>query len=131
MSQTREAVIASAARTPVGSFGGAFAEVPATTLGCVAIKEALSRAKVAPEQVDEVLMGIILAAGQGQNPARQAAIAAGIPEKATAWGLNQVCGSGLRTVAIGMQQIASGDAKKGLATLCIGGGMGVAMCLER
>jgi acetyl-CoA C-acetyltransferase len=103
-------VIASAARTPVGSFNGAFATLPAHELGAVAIKEALSRADVAPEDVDEVIMGQILAAAQGQNPARQAAMAAGVPKEATAWGLNQLCGSGLRAVAIGMQQIASGDA---------------------
>ncbi len=104
-------VIASAARTPVGSFNGAFADVAAHTLGAVAITEALARAGVAPEEVDEVILGQILAAGQGQNPARQAALAAGIPKEATAWGLNQLCGSGLRAVALGMQQIATGDAK--------------------
>ncbi len=104
-------VIASAARTPVGSFNGAFADVAAHTLGAVAITEALARAGVAPEEVDEVILGQILAAGQGQNPARQASMAAGIPKEATAWGLNQLCGSGLRAVALGMQQIATGDAK--------------------
>ncbi len=103
-------VIASAARTPVGSFNGVFADMPAHQLGAVAIKAALERAGVAPAEVDEVILGQILTAGQGQNPARQAAIAAGIPQEATAWGLNQLCGSGLRTVAIGMQQIANGDA---------------------
>ncbi len=103
-------VIVSAARTAVGSFNGAFAGTPAHELGATAIKAALSRAKVEPGQVDEVILGQILAAGQGQNPARQAAMAAGIPQEATAWGLNQLCGSGLRTVAIGMQQIANGDA---------------------
>jgi len=103
-------VIASAARTPVGSFNGAFASLPAHDLGAVAIKGALERAGVAPDEVDEVIMGQILTAAQGQNPARQAAMAAGIPSEATAWGLNQLCGSGLRAVAIGMQQIASGDA---------------------
>ena len=103
-------VIASAARTPVGSFNGAFASLPAHELGAVAIKEALNRAGVAPDEVDEVIMGQILTAAQGQNPARQAAMAAGIPAEATAWGLNQLCGSGLRAVAIGMQQITSGDA---------------------
>lgn len=103
-------VIASAARTPVGSFNGALSSVAAHDLGAVAIKAALERAGVEPGDVDEVILGQILAAGQGQNPARQAAMSAGIPQEATAWGLNQLCGSGLRAVAIGMQQIASGDA---------------------
>lgn len=103
-------VIASAARTPVGSFNGALSSVPAHDLGAVAIKAALERAGVAPQEVDEVILGQILSAGQGQNPARQAAMAAGIPQEATAWGLNQLCGSGLRAVALGMQQITSGDA---------------------
>ncbi len=103
-------VIASAARTPVGSFNGAFATLPAHDLGAVAIKGALERAGVAPEEVTEVIMGQILTAAQGQNPARQAAMAAGIPKEKTAWGLNQLCGSGLRAVAIGMQQIQTGDA---------------------
>lgn len=103
-------VIASAARTPVGSFNGAFARTPAHELGATAIKGALERAGVDAADVDEVIMGQILAAGEGQNPARQAAMEAGIPETATAWGLNQLCGSGLRAVALGMQQIANGDA---------------------
>jgi acetyl-CoA C-acetyltransferase len=103
-------VIASAARTPVGSFNGALSSVAAHDLGAVAIKAALERAGVAPQEVDEVILGQILSAGQGQNPARQAAMAAGIPQEATAWGLNQLCGSGLRAVALGMQQISSGDA---------------------
>ena len=103
-------VIVSAARTAVGAFNGAFANTPAHELGAAAIKEALARAKVDPADVDEVIMGQILTAGQGQNPARQAAMAAGIPQQKTAWGLNQLCGSGLRTVAIGLQQIANGDA---------------------
>ncbi len=103
-------VIVGAARTPVGSFNGAFANTPAHELGAIAIKAALERAKVEAGEVDEVILGQILTAGQGQNPARQAAMAAGIPAEKTAWGLNQLCGSGLRTVAIGMQQIASGDA---------------------
>jgi acetyl-CoA C-acetyltransferase len=105
-----EIVIVGAARTPVGSFNGAFANVPAHELGATAIKAALERAKVKPEEVDEVILGQILAAGEGQNPARQAAMKAGIPQEATAWGLNQLCGSGLRAVALGMQQIANGDA---------------------
>ncbi|RFC62333.1 acetyl-CoA C-acetyltransferase [Fulvimarina endophytica] len=111
MSNTQSIVIAGAARTAVGSFNGGFANVPAHELGAAAIKEALSRAKVDPSEVDEVIMGQILTAAQGQNPARQAAMAAGCPKETTAWGLNQLCGSGLRTVAIGMQQIAMGDAK--------------------
>ena len=110
-------VIASAARTPVGSFNGAFAETPAHILGSIAIKAALERAGVEASAVDEVIMGQILTAGAGQNPARQAAMAAGIPAEATAWGLNQLCGSGLRAVAIGMQQIAMGD-----ATIIVAGG---------
>jgi acetyl-CoA C-acetyltransferase len=110
MSQT-SIVIASAARTPVGSFNGALSSVAAHDLGAIAIKEALARASVEAAEVDEVIMGQILTAGQGQNPARQAAMNAGIPMEATAWGLNQLCGSGLRAVAIGMQQIATGDAK--------------------
>jgi acetyl-CoA C-acetyltransferase len=103
-------VIAGAARTAVGSFNGAFANTPAHELGKAAIVEALRRTKVAPEEVNEVILGQILTAGQGQNPARQAAIAAGIPKEATAWGVNQLCGSGLRAVALGMQQIVTGDA---------------------
>jgi acetyl-CoA C-acetyltransferase len=103
-------VIVGAARTPVGSFNGAFANVPAHELGATAIKAALERAKVKPEEVDEVILGQVLAAGEGQNPARQAAMKAGIPQEATAWGLNQLCGSGLRAVALGLQQIANGDA---------------------
>ncbi len=107
---TQSIVIASAARTPVGSFNGAFANVPAHELGAAVIKEVLARAGVDAADVDEVILGQVLGAGEGQNPARQAAIAAGIPQEATAWGLNQVCGSGLRAVALGMQQIATGDA---------------------
>ncbi|MEX0346731.1 MAG: acetyl-CoA C-acetyltransferase [Rhizobiaceae bacterium] len=110
MSASNAIVIASAARTPVGSFNGSFANTPAHELGATAISAALSRAGVEAADVDEVIMGQILSAGQGQNPARQAAMAAGIPQEATAWGLNQLCGSGLRAIAIGMQQIATGDA---------------------
>ncbi|RWJ26614.1 acetyl-CoA C-acetyltransferase, partial [Mesorhizobium sp.] len=104
-------VVASAARTPVGSFNGAFAATPAHELGAVVIKELLSRAGVEPAEVDEVILGQVLTAAQGQNPARQASINAGLPKETTAWGLNQVCGSGLRAIALGMQQIAAGDAK--------------------
>jgi acetyl-CoA C-acetyltransferase len=104
-------VVASAARTPVGSFNGAFAATPAHELGAVVIKELLSRTGVEPAEVDEVILGQVLTAAQGQNPARQASIEAGLPKETTAWGLNQVCGSGLRAIALGMQQIATGDAK--------------------
>ena len=106
-----EIVIVSAARTPVGSFNGSLSSVPAHTLGEVAIRAALERAGVAAEDVDEVILGQVLTAGQGQNPARQAAIGAGIPVGATAWGVNQVCGSGLRAVALAAQQIATGDSE--------------------
>ena len=106
----KDIVIASAARTPVGSFNGAFASVAAHELGAVAISGALERAGLAAAEVNEVILGQILTAAQGQNPARQAAISAGVPKEATAWGLNQLCGSGLRAVAIGMQQIQTGDA---------------------
>lgn len=104
-------VIAAAARTAVGAFNGSFSTVPAHVLGAAAIKEAVARAKVAPEEVDEVILGQVLTAAQGQNPARQASMGAGLPVGTTAWLLNQVCGSGLRTVAVAMQQIATGDAK--------------------
>ncbi|TPK77190.1 acetyl-CoA C-acetyltransferase [Mesorhizobium sp. B2-4-12] len=104
-------VIASAARTAVGSFNGAFAATPAHELGAIVIKELLSRAGVEAAEVDEVILGQVLTAAQGQNPARQASIIAGLPKETTAWGLNQVCGSGLRAIALGMQQIATGDAK--------------------
>ncbi|WP_306028730.1 acetyl-CoA C-acetyltransferase [Stappia sp. MMSF_3263] len=110
MSAATDVVIVSATRSAVGSFNGAFANTPAHELGAAVIRSALERASVAPADVDEVVFGQVLTAGQGQNPARQAAILAGIPDSATAWVLNQVCGSGLRTVAIAMQQIAAGDA---------------------
>ena len=104
-------VIASAARTPVGSFNGAFASIPAHALGSVAIRGALDRAGVAPEDVDEVILGQVLTAGTGQNPGRHAAVSAGIPVERTAFLINQLCGSGLRSVALAAQQIATGDAK--------------------
>ena len=107
---SQDIVIVSAARTPVGSFNGALSSVAASFLGTVALKAAMERAKVSPDEVNEVILGQVLTAAQGQNPARQAAIHAGIPNSATAWGLNQVCGSGLRAVALGMQQIQSGSA---------------------
>jgi acetyl-CoA C-acetyltransferase len=103
--------IVSAARTPVGSFNGALSTLSAHQLGAVALKAAMQRAKVDPKEVDEVIMGQILTAGQGQNPARQASVAAGIPVESPAWGVNQLCGSGLRAVALGLQQIANGDAQ--------------------
>jgi acetyl-CoA C-acetyltransferase len=104
-------VIVSAARTPVGSFNGSFAAVPAHELGRTAISAALQRAKVDAKEVSEVVLGQVLTANQGMNPARQASRAAGVPDEAPAWSLNQVCGSGLRAVVVGYQQIKAGDAK--------------------
>ncbi len=104
-------VIVSAARTPVGSFNGALASQSASQLGTIALKAAMERGKIDPKEINEVILGQILTAAQGQNPARQAAINAGIPDSATAWGLNQLCGSGLRAVAVAAQQIADGSAK--------------------
>jgi acetyl-CoA C-acetyltransferase len=111
-------VIASAARTAVGSFNGSFANTPAHELGIAVIDGVLSRAGVDASEVNEVILGQVLQAGEGQNPARQAAVKAGIPVEATALGINQLCGSGLRAVALGMQQIANGD-----ADIIIAGGM--------
>ena len=102
-------VIVGAARTPVGAFNGAFGSLPAHELGKAAIQEAMKRAGVEGKQVSEVIMGQILTAGQGQNPARQASINAGIPVESPAWGVNQLCGSGLRAVALGYQAIMNGD----------------------
>jgi acetyl-CoA C-acetyltransferase len=104
-----DVVIVSAARTPVGSFNGAFAAVPAHKLGEVAIRAALERAKLSGDEISEVILGQVLTAAQGQNPARQASIAAGLPIATPAWGINMVCGSGLRAVALGAQAIAQGD----------------------
>jgi acetyl-CoA C-acetyltransferase len=104
-------VIASAARTPVGSFNGSLSTLAAHDMGKVAIIEAMKRAHVAPEEVDEVIMGQILAAGEGMGPARQAAVAAGIPYERTAYSVNQLCGSGLRAVALGYQAVTIGDSK--------------------
>jgi acetyl-CoA C-acetyltransferase len=104
-------VIVGAVRTPVGAFNGALGTVPAHELGKVAIKAAIDRAGVEPARVSEVIMGQILTAGQGMNPARQASIGAGIPIEVPAWGVNQVCGSGLRAVALGYQAIANGDSE--------------------
>jgi acetyl-CoA C-acetyltransferase len=105
-----EIVIVSAARTPVGSFNGALSALPASELGKVAIQAAVARANIAMADVDEVILGQVLQAGAGQGPARQAAMAAGVPQESPAWSLNQLCGSGLRAVALCMQQIANGDA---------------------
>jgi acetyl-CoA C-acetyltransferase len=107
---TKDVVIVGAARTPIGSFGGALSSLPASELGRVAIEALLTRSGVAPEEVDEVILGQILTANTGQNPARQAAMAAGIPQEKTAYGINQLCGSGLRSVALAAQGIALGDA---------------------
>ncbi len=104
-----DVVIVSAARTPVGSFNGAFATVPAHKLGEAVIRAALERARVSGEEVSEVILGQVLTAAQGQNPARQASILAGLPIGTPAWGINMVCGSGLRTVALGAQAILNGD----------------------
>src|SRR5512132_596670 len=104
-----DVVIVGAARTPVGAFNGAFGSLPAHELGKTAIAEALKRAGVEGGRVSEVIMGQILTAAQGQNPARQASIAAGIPVESPAWGVNQLCGSGLRAVALGYQAIMNGD----------------------
>ncbi|MDP3064006.1 MAG: acetyl-CoA C-acetyltransferase [Chloroflexota bacterium] len=113
-----EVVIASAVRTPVGTFGGSLAEVPAVKLGAVAIAEALRRAGVSPTQVDEVVMGMVLSAGVGQGPARQAAMAAGIPVDAPATTVNKVCGSSLKAVVLAAQAVALGDAE-----IVVAGGM--------
>lgn len=102
-------VIVSAVRTPVGSFNGAFASVPAHDLGTTALRAAMDRAGLEPGQVDEVILGQVLAAAQGQNPARQAARNAGLPDEKTAFGINQLCGSGLRAVALAAQQIRTGE----------------------
>jgi len=110
MTSPTDVVIASAARTPVGAFGGSLSTLPASELGRTAISAALERAGVSPEDVSEVVMGQILTAGTGQNPARQAAVGAGVPVEKTALVLNQLCGSGLRAVAAGYQAIRSGDA---------------------
>src|SRR5437763_574388 len=104
-----DVVIVSAARTPVGSFNGVFATLPAHDLGAIAIRAALERAGIEPNRVSEVIMGQILTAAQGQNPARQASIAAGIPVESPAWGVTQPCGSGVRTVALGYQALLNGD----------------------
>jgi acetyl-CoA C-acetyltransferase len=110
MSSSTDVVITAAKRTPVGSFLGAFASTPAHELGRTAILAALEQSGVAPDEVSEVILGQVLTAGQGQNPARQASMAAGVPKEVPAWGVNQVCGSGLRAVALASQAIQTGDA---------------------
>jgi acetyl-CoA C-acetyltransferase len=112
-----DVVITAAKRTPVGSFLGSFAATPAHELGRVAIEAALAQAGVAPDEVSEVILGQVLTAAQGQNPARQASMAAGVPKEIPAWGLNQVCGSGLRAVALAAQAIQTGD-----STIVVAGG---------
>jgi len=112
-----DVVITAAKRTPVGSFLGAFATTPAHELGRIAIEAALEQAGVAGEDVSEVILGQVLTAAQGQNPARQASMAAGVPKEIPAWGVNQVCGSGLRAVALAAQAIQTGD-----ATIVVAGG---------
>ncbi|MEG3146322.1 acetyl-CoA C-acetyltransferase [Sphingomonas sp. RT2P30] len=107
----QDIVITAAKRTPVGSFLGAFASTPAHELGRIAIEAALAQAGVTGEDVSEVILGQVLTAGQGQNPARQASMAAGVPKEIPAWGVNQVCGSGLRAVALAAQAVATGDAR--------------------
>ena len=114
----QQAVIVSAVRTPVGTFGGYFKDVPATELGSHAIRAALERAQVSPEEVDEVLLGCVLQAGLGQNPARQAAMGAGLPVEVPATTLNMLCGSGLKAVTLAAQIIRAGD-----ADIIVAGGM--------
>lgn len=111
MTSAGEVYIVSAARTPIGNFLGTLSSLSAAELGAVAVKEVLNRANVPPADVDEVILGQALAAGQGQNPARQASIKAGIPKEVPAYLINMLCGSGLKTVALGYQAIRSGDAK--------------------
>src|SRR5687767_3684212 len=111
MTAPTDVVITAAKRTAVGAFLGAFASAPAHELGRAAIAAALDQAGVAPDEVSEVILGQVLTAAQGQNPARQASMAAGVPKEVPAWGVNQVCGSGLRAVALAGQAIATGDAR--------------------
>lgn len=114
----RQVVIVSAVRTPVGNFMGVLAQIPAVELGAIVLQEAINRAGIRPEQVDEVIMGNVLSAGLGQNPARQAAIKAGIPQEVPAWTVNKVCGSGLKAVVCAAQAIVAGD-----ADIIVAGGM--------
>ncbi len=114
----RDVVIVSAARTPVGSFGGALGQISGVDLGSIAIKEAIARAGLAPEQVEEVIMGNVLSSAQGQNTARQASMKAGVPQEVPAWTVSKVCGSGLKAVVCAAQAIISGD-----ADIIVAGGM--------
>ena len=114
----RDVVIVSAARTPTGSFGGTLSQIPVTELGAIVIKEAIARAGLNPDQVDEVIMGNVLQGGQGQNTTRQAAIKAGVPQEVPAWTLNKLCGSGLKAVVCAAQAIMVGDAE-----IVVAGGM--------
>lgn len=114
----REVAIISAVRTPVGSFGGTLAEIPAVELGALVIREAIKRGGIESSNVDEVIMGNVLQAGLGQNPARQASVKAGLPLEVPAWTLNKVCGSGLKAVGLGAQAVACGD-----ADIIVAGGM--------
>ncbi|GAB4178491.1 MAG: acetyl-CoA C-acetyltransferase [Calditrichia bacterium] len=118
MKHFREVVIVSAVRTPIGSYGGALSTIPAPRLGAIAVKEALNKAGVKPEQVDEVIMGNVLAAGEGQAPARQAAIYAGLPTSVACMTINKVCGSGLKAVMLAAQSIMLGD-----SDIVVAGGM--------
>ncbi len=118
-------VIVSAARTPVGSFNGALSSLPAHELATVAVKSAFERAKISPAEVDELILGQILAAGEGMGPARQAARAAGIPDEKTAFSINQLCGSGLRSVALAAQQIRTGE-----SSIVAAGGMESMSCAQ-
>ena len=112
-----DVVIASAARTAVGSFSGSFANIPAHELGTTVLEAVVSRAGIDKSEVSETILGQVLTAGQGQNPARQAHVNAGLPVEAAAWGINQVCGSGLRAVALAAQHVKLGDA----SIVCAGG----------
>src|ERR1700726_3050027 len=118
MAELQDAVIVSAVRTAIGTYGGGLAEVPAVKLGEICIREALQRADLKPNQVDEVIMGNVLQAGLGQNPARQAAVNAGLPVEVPALTINKVCGSGLKAVILAAQAIRTGD-----ANLVVAGGM--------
>ncbi|MBL8182143.1 MAG: acetyl-CoA C-acyltransferase, partial [Blastocatellia bacterium] len=111
MTNTKQAVIISAARTPTGKFQGALKSLSASDLGAIAVKEAVKRAGISGDQVDEVIMGCVVPAGQGQAPARQASIKAGLPPEVSALTINMVCGSGLRAVALASQAVALGDAE--------------------
>jgi acetyl-CoA C-acetyltransferase len=114
----KDVVIVSAVRTPIGSFGGALGQIEASELGAVVIKEAINRAGISPEQVEEVILGNVLQGGQGQNPARQAAIKAGLKNEIPSWTLNKLCGSGLKSVVTAVQAILAGDAE-----IIVAGGM--------